>query len=111
MGVVLSAGGSLRWFRDALCPLERMKAQETGVDPYEYICDGAGGISAGSEGLLFLPYLTGERTPHNDPYAKGSFIGLSLRHTRHHMARAVLEGVAFAMRDSLKIMRDLGVRP
>jgi xylulokinase len=109
MGVVLSAGGSLRWFRDALCQNEKAVAAETGRDPYEYITAAAGAVSPGAEGLVFLPYLTGERTPHKDPFAKGAFVGLSLRHTRGHMARAVLEGVAFAMRDSLEIMREMGV--
>jgi len=99
----------LRWFRDALCQAEKSVATETGADPYEYICASAETAPLGSEGLTFLPYLTGERTPHKDPYAKGAFIGLSLRHTRAHMARAVLEGVAFAMRDSLDIMREMGV--
>lgn len=109
MGVVLSAGGSLRWFRDALCADVKTKATQAGRDPYEFITEEASSVSAGSEGLVFLPYLTGERTPHKDPYAKGAFVGLSLRHNRAHMARAVLEGVAFAMRDSLEIMRDMGV--
>jgi len=109
MGVMLSAGGSLRWFRDALCQNEKAVAAETGADPYEYLTAAASRIPIGSEGLLFLPYLTGERTPHKDPFAKGAFIGLSLRHTRAHMARAVLEGVAFGMRDSLEIIREMGV--
>ncbi|MBI5093578.1 MAG: xylulokinase [Candidatus Hydrogenedentes bacterium] len=109
MGVVLSAGGSLRWFRDALCQPEKAVAADTGRDPYEYITAAAESVPPGAEGLVFLPYLTGERTPHKDPYAKGAFIGLSLRHTRAHMARAVLEGVAYAMRDSLDIMRGMGV--
>jgi xylulokinase len=109
MGVVLSAGGSLRWFRDALCQNEKAVAAETGRDPYEYITSAAETIPAGAEGLTFLPYLTGERTPHKDPYAKGAFVGLSLRHTRAHMARAVLEGVAYSMRDSLEIMHEMGV--
>ena len=109
MGVMLSAGGSLRWFRDALCQNEKAVAAETGADPYEYITAAAATIPAGAEGLTFLPYLTGERTPHQDPYAKGAFIGLSLRHSRAHMARAVLEGVAFGMRDSLEIIREMGV--
>lgn len=109
MGVVLSAGGSLRWFRDALCPAEKTVAIETGRDPYEYITGAAEHIPPGAEGLIFLPYLSGERTPHKDPYARGAFIGLSLKHTRAHMARAVLEGVAFAMRDSLEIIREMGV--
>ncbi len=109
MGVMLSAGGSLRWFRDALCQGEKAVAAETGADPYEYITAAAARIPIGAEGLTFLPYLTGERTPHKDPFAKGAFIGLSLRHTRAHMARAVLEGVAFGMRDSLEIIRGMGV--
>ena len=109
MGVVLSAGGSLQWFRDKLCPAERGVAEATGSDPYVYIDAAAEKAPVGAEGLTFLPYLTGERTPHKDPYAKGAFIGLSLRHTRAHMARAVLEGVAFALRDSLDIIRGMGV--
>ncbi len=109
MGVMLSAGGSLRWFRDALCQNEKAVAAETGADPYEYITAAASRIPIGAEGLTFLPYLTGERTPHKDPFAKGAFVGLSLRHTRAHMARAVLEGVAFGMRDSLEIIREMGV--
>ncbi len=109
MGVVLSAGGSLRWFRDALCQNEKAVAEQTGRDPYEYITGAAETVPIGSEGLLFLPYMTGERTPHKDPYAKGAFLGLSLRHTKAHMARSVLEGVAFAMRDSFEILREMGV--
>lgn len=109
MGVMLSAGGSLRWFRDALCQNEKAVAAETGADPYEYITAAAAAQPLGAEGLLFLPYLTGERTPHKDPYAKGAFVGMSLRHGRAHMARAVLEGVAYGMRDSLEIMREMGV--
>jgi len=109
MGVVLSAGGALQWFRNTLCDAERAVARDTGTDPYEYITAAAAQAPVGAEGLTFLPYLTGERTPHKDPYAKGVFIGLSLRHGKAHMARAVLEGVAFAMRDSLEIIRELGV--
>ncbi len=109
MGVMLSAGGSLRWFRDTLCQAEASVAGATGLDPYEYITASAATVPPGAEGLTFLPYLTGERTPHKDPDAKGAFVGLSLRHTRAHMARAVLEGVAFGMRDSLEIVREMGV--
>ncbi|MEK7794602.1 MAG: xylulokinase [Candidatus Hydrogenedentota bacterium] len=109
MGVMLSAGGALRWFRDAVCHAEIAVGAQTRVDPYEYITAAAGQVPIGAEGLTFLPYLTGERTPHKDPYAKGAFIGLSLRHTRAHMARAVLEGVAFGMRDGLEIIREMGV--
>ena len=109
MGVMLSAGGALRWFRDTLCAAEQSLSRESGRDAYEYITDAAKHVPLGAEGLLFLPYLTGERTPHKDPDAKGAFIGLSLRHRRAHMARAVLEGVAYGMRDSLDIMRGMGV--
>jgi xylulokinase len=109
MGVMLSAGGSLQWFRNMLCREEMARAAETGRDAYEFITEAAAQAPAGSEGLLFLPYLTGERTPHKDPYARGAFIGLSLRHTKAYLARAVLEGVAFGMRDSLEIIREMGV--
>lgn len=109
MGVMLSAGGSLRWFRDELCHPEKRLAAKTGKDPYEYITEAAATVPLGSEGLIYLPYLSGERTPHKDPYARGAFIGLSLHHTKAHMARAVLEGVAYGMRDSLEIIREMGV--
>lgn len=109
MGVVLSAGGSLRWYRDELCGMEIEVARATDNDPYEFITASAARAPLGAEGLLFLPYLTGERTPHKDPDARGAFIGLSLRHTKAHMARAVLEGVTYAMRDSFEILREMGV--
>ena len=109
MGVMLSAGGSLQWFRNRLCREEMAQAKASGRDAYEYITEAAADIPVGCEGLTFLPYLTGERTPHKDPYAKGAFIGLSLRHTKAHMARAVLEGVAFGMRDSIEIIRGMGI--
>ena len=109
MGVVLSAAGSLQWFRNQLWTNEWVRAKAEGREVYEEITTAAGTAPAGSEGLLFLPYLTGERTPHKDPFARAAFIGLSLRHTRAHMARAVLEGVAYAMNDSTEIMRGMGV--
>ncbi len=109
MGVVLSAGGALQWYRDALCADECAVAAITGRDPYEYITAAAAQAPLGAEGLLFLPYLTGERTPHKDPYAKAAWVGMSLRHKKPHMARAVLEGVAYAMRDSLEIIRGMGI--
>lgn len=98
MGVMLSAGGSLRWLRDLL---------DTG--DYHHLTQEAGKIPAGCEGLIFLPYLTGERTPHADPHARGVFFGLSLRHTRAHLVRAVLEGVAYGLRDSFEILEEMGV--
>jgi len=99
MGVMLSAAGSLRWFRDTLAP---------DVD-FGELADAAAAIPAGSEGLYFLPYLTGERTPHPDPLARGAFVGLTVRHTREHMTRAVLEGVAFGLRDSFELMQGAGI--
>jgi xylulokinase len=100
MSVMLSAAGSLRWFRDTI-----------GGGSYEAITAGAGAVPAGSDGLLFLPYLTGERTPHPDPLARGAFVGLSLSHDARHLARAVLEGVAFGLRDGLDLMVASGMPP
>jgi xylulokinase len=97
MGVTLSAGGSLSWWRETL-----------GGD-YDELVEAASGVQAGSEGLVFLPYLSGERTPHLDPKARGAFFGLTSRHGVEHMTRAVMEGVIFSLRDSLQIMRGLGV--
>ena len=94
MGVMLSAGGSLRWYRDTLAP---------GVAFDELVAE-AGEVAAGSDGLTFLPYLTGERTPHPDPEARAAFVGLTVRHTRAHLTRAVLEGVAYGLRDSLELV-------
>ena len=101
MGVMLSAAGSLRWLRDAVAPGES----------FESLIAEAESWPPGAEGLLFLPYLAGERTPHADPNARGAFIGVSLRHDRGALVRAVLEGVAFGLRDSLELLRKLGVEP
>ncbi len=99
MGVMLAAAGSLQWFRDRLAP-------EASFD--DLVAE-AGGWNAGADGLFFLPYLAGERTPHADPDARGAFVGLSLHHDRGALVRAVLEGVAFGLRDSLELLRGLGV--
>jgi len=99
MGVMLSAAGSLRWYRDILAP---------GMD-FEALLSPAADVSPGSEGLLFLPYLTGERTPHPDPLARGAFVGLTVRHSRAHLTRALLEGVAFGLRDSFELMQAAGL--
>jgi xylulokinase len=99
MTVMLSAAGSLRWFRDALAP---------GV-AFSDLSAAAGEVPAGSEGLLFLPYLTGERSPHPDPLARGAFVGLTVGHDRRHLTRAVLEGVAFGLRDGLDQMIAAGM--
>lgn len=99
MGVMLSAAGSLRWYRDTLAP---------DVD-YDALLEPTAEVPPGSEGLLFLPYLTGERTPHADPLARGAFVGLTVRHTRPHLTRAVLEGVAFGLRDSFELIKSAGL--
>ena len=103
MGVMLAAGGALRWLRDTV--YEDTIADER--DVYDLMMDGAARVAAGAEGLLFLPYLSGERTPHGDPNARGVFCGLTLRHRRDHLVRAVVEGVTFGLRDSLEIIRGL----
>ncbi|GAC1443626.1 MAG: xylulokinase [Chloroflexota bacterium] len=109
MGVVLSAGGSLRWFKDTVATAEIAQAEAESRDVYDVLMDLASRAPAGSDGLYFLPYLTGERTPHGDPTARGVFFGLSLAHTRAHMTRSVLEGVTYALADSVALMRDLGI--
>jgi xylulokinase len=111
MGVVLSAGGSFRWVRDELGDVEMEAAPARGVDPYELLSDEAALAQPGCEGLFFLPYLTGERTPHFDPDARGGWVGLTVRHTRSDLIRSVLEGVTYAMRDSLELIRAMGVEP
>ncbi|HUU12044.1 MAG TPA: xylulokinase [Phycisphaerae bacterium] len=109
MGVVLAAGGSLQWFRNVLCQDLVKEARRRKVDPYELITADAAKVPPGSDGLYFLPYLTGERTPHADPNARAAWIGLSNMHTRAHMARAVIEGATYAMRDCLGIIQGMGV--
>ena len=99
MSVMLSAAGSLRWFRDALAP---------GVD-FGTLVERASGVDAAGDGLFFLPYLTGERSPHPDPYARGAFVGLTLSHDERHLTRAVIEGVAFGLRDGLDLMSAAGI--
>jgi len=109
MGVSLSGGGCFQWFRNQLCQAEIAAMKRTKVDPYQTLTAEAGKIPPGSEGLYFLPYLSGERTPHADPDARACFIGLTLAHSRGHMVRAIMEGVSYAMRDSLAIIQELGV--
>jgi xylulokinase len=100
MGVMLSAAGSLRWHRDTFAP---NTDYDTLLKPVET-------IPAGSDGLLFLPYLTGERTPHPDPLARGAFVGLTVRHSLAHLTRSVLEGVSFGLRDSFELMKSSGLK-
>ena len=111
MGVMLSAAGSFQWFRNTLGDLEREREASGGADAYTQLIDLAKAVPPGAEGLIFLPYLSGERTPHPDPLARGAFIGLTLRHKKGHLVRSVLEGITFGMRDSLELMRGLGVDP
>ena len=98
MSVMLSAAGSLRWFRDAVAP----------DVAFGDLAAGAADVQAAEDGLFFLPYLTGERSPHPDPLARGAFVGLTLQHDRRHLTRAVLEGVAFGLRDGLDLMIAAG---
>jgi xylulokinase len=105
MGVSLTGGGALQWFVERLCG----EIGSGKKSPYEVLQAEAKRVPAGAEGLFFLPYLSGERTPHADPDARGCFVGLTLKHTRGHLARAIMEGVAYAMRDSLAIIRQLKV--
>jgi xylulokinase len=99
MGVMLSAAGSLQWYRDTLAP---------GMS-FDDLLREAASIPAGSDGLQFLPYLSGERTPHPDPLARGAFIGLTLRHGRGHLTRALLEGVSFGLKDNLMLIQNAGL--
>ena len=99
MGVMLSAAGSLQWYKDTFAP---------DLD-FDALLAEAAIVAAGSEGLFFLPYLTGERTPHPDPLARGALIGMTTRHSRGHMTRAVLEGVAFGLKDSFTLIDQAGL--
>lgn len=99
MGVMLSAAGSMQWYRDTLAP----------AVPFEALVREAEGVPCGSDGLIFLPYLSGERTPHADANARGAFVGLTLSHGRGHLTRAVMEGVAFGLRDNLDLLEASGI--
>lgn len=99
MGVMLSAAGSLQWYRDTIAP----------DVSFDALLAETSEVNAGSDGLLFLPYLTGERTPHPDALARGAFVGLTSRHTRAHMTRAVLEGVAFGLKDTFTLIDQVGL--
>ncbi len=109
MGVMLSAGGSFRWFRDTLGAEEKELAEKTGRDPYELLIALAEKAKPGCDGLIFLPYISGERCPYPDPAAKGVFFGISLKTTKAEFVRAVLEGVSFGLRDSVEIMKEIGL--
>jgi xylulokinase len=109
MGVMLSAAGSLRWYRDVLGNLESAQARESERDPYEVLLEPAAKVAPGCEGLIFLPYLSGERHPYADPNARGTFFGLTLRHGKAHVTRSVLEGVSYGLLDLLELIRALGL--
>lgn len=98
MGVTLSAGMSLRWYKDTFTNTS-----------YDELLTGVSSVQAGSDGLIFLPYLNGERTPHNDPNAKGVFFGINYRHSQNHFTRAVLEGVSFSLKDCLELIKKLNI--
>jgi xylulokinase len=102
MGVTQGAGLSLRWFRDQFGA-----GTDDGRDPYERLCAEAAKVPAGAAGLLWAPYLMGERTPHLDPEARAALLGLTASHTRAHVVRAILEGVAFSLRDTLTIFEEV----
>ncbi|MDD4891650.1 MAG: xylulokinase [Phycisphaerae bacterium] len=111
-GCMLSAGGSLQWLRDTLWPVEVERLRSRGRDPgelYPAMIDEAATAPSGSSGLVFLPYLTGERCPYADPQARGAFVGLTARHRRGHLVRAVLEGITFGLRDQVDLTRSGGV--
>lgn len=109
MGVTQGAGLSLNWFRDNFCIEEKRTGELMQVDPYVLMDKEAELIEAGSKGIIYLPYLMGERTPHLDPNARGVFFGLSAAHTKAHMIRSIMEGVTYSLRDCLGIIREMGV--
>ena len=112
-GCMLSAGGSLQWLRDTLWADEVKALRSRKKDPgqlYPAMIEEAASVAPGCEGLVFLPYLTGERCPYPDPTARGAWVGLTVRHRRAHMIRAVLEGITFGMRDQVELMRAGGVK-
>jgi xylulokinase len=105
MGVTQAAGLSLRWFRDRF----GSSSSPSGGDPYEKLTAEAAGVPPGSDGLLWAPYLMGERTPHLDADARGALVGLTASHTRAHIVRAILEGVAFSLKDTFTIFEEMKV--
>ncbi len=109
-GCVLAAGGSFQWLRNTLGAAEVKAAKRKRVDPYELLTAAAAEAPAGCEGLYWLPYLTGERTPHNDPYARAAWVGITQRTSRNELIRSVMEGATYAMNDVLTILRERGLR-
>ncbi|WP_346846422.1 MULTISPECIES: xylulokinase [unclassified Clostridium] len=111
MGVTQGAGLSLKWFRDNFCTNEIELAKGMGINPYVLMTKEAEKVPAGSRGVIYLPYLMGERTPHLNPKAKGVFFGLSAAHTKNEMLRAVIEGVSYSLLDCMEIIKDTGMNP
>lgn len=109
MGVTQGAGLSLKWFRDNFCTSEKETAKLMGIDEYYLMDKEAEKVPVGADRLLYLPYLMGERTPHLDPNARGMFFGLSAIHGKSHMLRAVLEGVAYSLRDCVEVFREMNI--
>ncbi|HLG77516.1 MAG TPA: FGGY-family carbohydrate kinase, partial [Ktedonobacteraceae bacterium] len=110
MGVTQGAGLSMRWVRDNIGLPESALQRWTGVDAYDTLAREAASVPPGSEGLIFLPYLQGERTPHLDAYARGGWIGLTASHDRRHLVRSVMEGVAFSLKDCFAIIAEQGLQ-
>jgi len=108
-GVTLSAAGSLKWYYDTFGPSKKIENTYPHVKGYELLNRQAENVPPGSGGLIFLPYLSGERTPHGDPYARGVFFGISYPHSQDHFVRSIMEGVAFSQLDCLSLMRDVGI--
>jgi len=108
-GCILSAGGSFQWFRNTLGQAEVKQAKKQRCDPYELLTAQAAAAPAGCEGVFWLPYLTGERTPHGDPYARACWIGMHSRTTRNELVRSVMEGATFGMNDAVTLLRELGL--
>ena len=106
MGVTQGAGLSLKWYRDTFCKEEKEEAAKCSCDVYELLTDEARKVPAGSEGLMYLPYLMGERTPHMDPYATGVFFGVRANQGKGHMVRAIMEGVGYSLLDCLELIKE-----
>jgi len=110
MGVTQGAGLSLQWFRNNFCNSEREVASILGKDVYEIMNEEAKDVPVGCDGLIYLPYLMGERTPHLDPFAKAVFFGLTPRHTKKYLIRAIMEGVGFSLKDCMEIIKEMGIK-
>jgi xylulokinase len=110
VGLTQAAGISFRWFRDTFCHAEKEVAGNLWDDPYTLMTRQAAEVMPGSDGLMFLPYINGERSPYQDPDARGVFLGITAKHNKPHFIRAVMEGVTYSMRDCMEAMKDSGVK-